>query len=150
AGSSAISRALRRASASELPVIRRHISAHSARIVQIVPQSSRLCMRPMSATLVVALAVVFVLTSGCSTRTDVRKSLEQTVRTADNGTKILADYQPWFGDRNHIDVGYSTQDPNVLRKQIQKAKDIGIYGFAVDWYGDRQPFLDRSYALLQQ
>jgi hypothetical protein len=47
-------------------------------------------------------------------------------------------------------VGYSTQDPNVLRKQIQQAKDLGIYAFAVDWYGERRPFLDRSYALLQQ
>lgn len=106
----------------------------------------------MSATIIVVLAAVFVLTSGCSTRTDVRKSLDQSVRTVDTSTstKILADYQPWFGDRNHINVGYSTLDPNVLRKQIQQAKEMGIYGFAVDWYGDRQPFLDRSYALLQQ
>ena len=49
--------------------------------------------------------------------------------------KVLADYQPWFGDHQHINVGYSTQDPAVLRKQIQAAKDMGIYAFAVDWYG---------------
>lgn len=107
-------------------------------------------MKPMSATIIVVLAAVFVLTSGCSTRTDIRKSLNQTVRSADNPTRILADYQPWFGDRHHINVGYSTQDPSVLRKQIQQAKDLGIYAFAVDWYGDREPFLDRSYAMLQQ
>jgi hypothetical protein len=64
--------------------------------------------------------------------------------------KIIADYQPWFGTHDHINVGYSTQDPAVLKKQIQKAKDIGIYAFGVDWYGDRRPFEDRSYALLQQ
>ena len=64
--------------------------------------------------------------------------------------KVVADYQPWFGDRNHIKVGYSTQDPAVLRKQIQQAREMGIYAFAADWYGDRQPYLDRSYALLQQ
>src|SRR5438105_5250994 len=96
-------------------------------------------------------AIVFVLSSGCSTnRTDVRRSLDQTVRGADSSPKVIADYQPWFGDKQHINVGYSTQDPNVLRKQIQEAKDMGIYAFAVDWYGERQPFLDRSYALLQQ
>jgi len=95
-------------------------------------------------------AIVFVLSSGCSThRTDVRRSLDQTVRGADSSPKVIADYQPWFGDKQHINVGYSTQDPNVLRKQIQQAKDLGIYAFAVDWYGERRPFLDR-YALLQQ
>jgi hypothetical protein len=72
------------------------------------------------------------------------------VRGADSSPKVIADYQPWFGDKEHINVGYSTQDPNVLRKQIQQAKDLGIYAFAVDWYGERRPFLDRSYALLQQ
>ncbi len=65
-------------------------------------------------------------------------------------SRILADYQPWFGDLRTHQVGYSTLDPAVLRKQIQKAKEMGIYAFAVDWYGDRRPFEDRSYALLQQ
>jgi hypothetical protein len=64
--------------------------------------------------------------------------------------RILADYQPWFGDPEHMNVGYSTQDPAVLHKQIQKAKSMGIYAFAVDWYGERLPFEDRSYALLQE
>ena len=69
---------------------------------------------------------------------------------APDGPKILADYQPWFGDSHHINVGYSSQDPNVLRKQIEGARNLGIYAFAVDWYGPRQPFLDRSTALLQK
>ena len=107
-------------------------------------------MKRTSLTPTIVAAVVFVLSSGCSTnRTDVRRSLDQTVRSADSSPKVIADYQPWFGDKRHIDVGYSTQDPNVLRKQIQQAKDLGIYAFAVDWYGERHPFLDRSYALLQ-
>jgi len=64
--------------------------------------------------------------------------------------KILADYQPWFGDPDHIDVGYNSQDPNVLREQIESARSMGIYAFAVDWYGARRPFLDRSAALLER
>jgi hypothetical protein len=64
--------------------------------------------------------------------------------------KILADYQPWFGDPDHIDVGYNSQDPNVLRKQIENARNMGIYAFVVDWYGPRRPFLDRSTAILQR
>jgi len=106
-------------------------------------------MRGPSITLVVTAAVVFLLASGCS-RNNVRRSLDQAVRAVDRSPKIVADYQPWFGDAQHIRVGYSTQEPDVLRRQIQQAKALGIYAFAVDWYGNRQPFLDRSYALLQQ
>lgn len=94
-------------------------------------------------------AVIFIPASGCY-RTGVQQSLNQTIRTVDNQPKVLADYQPWFGDPQHINVGYSTENPAVLKKQIQQARDMGIYAFAVDWYGDREPFLDRSYALLQQ
>ena len=64
--------------------------------------------------------------------------------------KVLADYQPWFGDPDHINVGYNSQDPNVLRKQIENARNMGIYAFVVDWYGPRRPFLDRSTALLER
>ena len=46
-------------------------------------------------------------------------------------------------------VGYSSQDPKVLSKQIRKAKAVGISGFVVDWYGYRQPFIDHSYSLMQ-
>src|SRR5919204_1082897 len=107
-------------------------------------------MKPAMRTssLVTVAVLVFLLTSGCS-RTSVRHQLEQ-VRTIDKSPKVIADYQPWFGDPQHMNVGYSTQDPAVLRRQIQKAKELGIYAFAVDWYGERRPFLDRSYAVLQR
>ncbi len=62
---------------------------------------------------------------------------------------LLAVYEPWFGHPQHISVGYSSQDPIEIRKQIDHAKELGISGFVVDWYGDREPFLDRSYALMQ-
>lgn len=64
-------------------------------------------------------------------------------------TKVLAVYEPWFGHPKHIDVGYSSQDPLTLKKQIAEAKKLGISGFVVDWYGDREPFIDKAYALLQ-
>ncbi len=64
-------------------------------------------------------------------------------------TKTLAVYEPWFGHPQHISVGYSSHDPVEIRKQINEAESMGIYGFVVDWYGDREPFLDQSYALLQ-
>jgi hypothetical protein len=92
--------------------------------------------------LMLALALV---TSGCNRNTSVRQSLAQATQGIQQGPRILADYQPWFGYPQHLNVGYSTQDPAILRKQVQRAKQMGIYAFAVDWYGERRPFEDRSY-----
>ncbi len=99
---------------------------------------------------VLILAALALAMSGCYRSKSVRESLGQATRGVQAGPRILADYQPWFGYPEHISVGYSTQDPAILRKQVQKAKEMGIYAFAVDWYGERRPFEDRSYALLQQ
>jgi hypothetical protein len=63
---------------------------------------------------------------------------------------LLAAYQPWFGRQNHINVGYSSQDRNILQQQITEARELGIGGFVVNWYGARHEYEDRSYLLLQQ
>jgi hypothetical protein len=107
-------------------------------------------MKYLYATICLAIAALLIAqTSGCY-HGNVHQPVTDISRGMSNPTRILADYQPWFGDRDHISVGYSTQDPAVLRKQIQKAKSMGIYGFAVDWYGERRPFEDNSYAILQR
>ena len=66
-----------------------------------------------------------------------------------NVPETIALYEAWFGHPRHISVGYSSQDPAVIAKQIRQAKAMGISAFVVDWYGDREPFIDRSYALIQ-
>ena len=107
-------------------------------------------MRYLYATILLGFAVLLIAqTSGCY-RGNVHQPMTDMTQGLPNPTRILADYQPWFGDRDHINIGYSTQDPAVLRKQIQKAKSMGIYAFAVDWYGERRPFEDNSYAILQR
>jgi hypothetical protein len=63
---------------------------------------------------------------------------------------LLAVYMPWFGDHTHMDVGYSSHDAGVLRKQIDHARSIGISAFVVDWYGDSAPYSDANFALLQK
>jgi hypothetical protein len=64
--------------------------------------------------------------------------------------EVLAVYEAWWGHPQHISIGYSSHDPEVITRQIREAKAMGITGFVVDWYGDREPFIDRSYALLQK
>lgn len=68
---------------------------------------------------------------------------------AGNSPEVLALYEAWFGHPKHIAVDYSSHDTGVITSQIRKAKSMGISAFVVDWYGDREPFIDRSYALMQ-
>ncbi len=89
-----------------------------------------------------------MLFEGCA-QTNLRHTLRDELPAPPSAGKTLAVYEPWFGHARHIDVGYSSQDPAVIRQQIDQAQSLGISGFVVDWYGDREPFLDYSYALIQ-
>ncbi len=105
--------------------------------------------KPMVRQCKVALAVAaLLLLEGCA-QTNSKQSLRQALPAVGSATQLLAVYEPWFGHPQHISVGYSTQDPVEIRKQIDQAKSLGISGFVIDWYGDREPFIDRSYALIQ-
>ena len=63
--------------------------------------------------------------------------------------QMLALYEAWFGEPDHISVGYSTKNPKTVRDQIRKAKALGVTGFVVDWYGSRDSFVDQSYKVIQ-
>jgi hypothetical protein len=64
--------------------------------------------------------------------------------------EVIATYEAWFGHPDHISIGYSSHDPDVIKRQIHQAQAMGISAFVVDWYGDREPFIDQSYALIQK
>ena len=104
---------------------------------------------PMSNFALVPLVSLVVLASSC-VRPDLHRIVQSNAPTPAASPRVLAVYMPWFGDHGHMDVGYSSQDPAVLRRQIEEARSLGISGFVVDWYGDRRPFLDKSFAQLQQ
>jgi hypothetical protein len=93
--------------------------------------------------------ICFVMASGCTTPGMHRKLLvsEQAPGVS---PKLLAVYMSWFGERDHIDVGYSSNDVSVMRRQIQQAQHMGISAFVVDWYGEERPYIDHNFALLQQ
>ena len=50
-------------------------------------------------------------------------------------TKIYAHLLLWFGGTNHINVGYSSTDPNQVHRQITDMISRGIDGVIIDWYG---------------
>jgi len=103
----------------------------------------------MPLTLPYTLAALLLLTLEGCTHAGLQRQFHEAAPATAGPTKTLAVYEPWFGHPQHINVGYSSQDPIVIKKQIEQAKNLGISGFVVDWYGDREPFIDKSYALLQ-
>jgi hypothetical protein len=95
-----------------------------------------------------ALFSLFLLFRGCSS-TPAPQSPPRHWATGSQ-PELLAVYEPWFGHPSHISVGYSSHDPKEVEKQIHDAQGMGISGFVIDWYGDRDPFNDVTYALVQK
>jgi hypothetical protein len=50
-------------------------------------------------------------------------------------TKVLAHLLLWFGKSKHMDVGYRSNDPAQVQRQIEDMISRGIDGVIVDWYG---------------
>ncbi|MBV8208360.1 MAG: hypothetical protein JO041_16365 [Acidobacteria bacterium] len=99
-----------------------------------------------------AALLLMAATPGCSHKAalNLHSELGRSFSPAESGEPLLlAAYQPWFGHGNHLNVGYSSQDPAVLRRQIEQARELGISAFVVNWYGPRYEYEDRSYGLLQ-
>jgi hypothetical protein len=92
---------------------------------------------------------LFMAATGCTTP-GAHHILQQNAQAPGFSPKLLAVYMPWFGDHTHMDVGYSSEDPAILRKQIQQARHMGISAFIVDWYGESNPYSDHNFGLLQQ
>ncbi len=103
----------------------------------------------MSRVLLSIALTLFVVAGGCTTP-GAHPAALHSGQAPSLSPKLLAVYMPWFGDHSHMDVGYSSQDPAVLRKQIQEAHRIGVAAFVVDWYGESKPYSDHNFALLQQ
>jgi hypothetical protein len=93
-----------------------------------------------------------LLLAGCAgaKRTDLATALRSDVSAPDGSPQVIAAYQPWFGRSGHMNVGYNSQDTNVLAQQVEHARNLNIKAFVVNWYGPSHDFEDRSYALLQR
>jgi hypothetical protein len=49
-------------------------------------------------------------------------------------TKMYANWVPWWGTSNHINIGYSSTDTVQLHRQVTDMSSRGIDGLIVDWY----------------
>jgi hypothetical protein len=59
-------------------------------------------------------------------------------------TRVYAHLMPWFGDPRHMDVGYNSQDPEQIHRQITDMISRGIQGVIIDWYGSRDTFTNTT------
>ncbi len=50
-------------------------------------------------------------------------------------TKVLAQMLLWFGQSNHMNVGYNSADPAQVKRQVEDMISRGIDGVILDWYG---------------
>jgi hypothetical protein len=50
-------------------------------------------------------------------------------------TPVYAQLQGWFGGTNHMNVGYVSNDPAQMHRQVKDAISRGLSGFILDWYG---------------
>jgi hypothetical protein len=103
----------------------------------------------LSKRLLILAMVCFMAGSACTTP-GLHRALQQDLQAPGSWPKVLAVYMPWFGDHVHMDVGYSSNDSAVIRRQIQQARHTGISAFIVDWYGSGIPFSDHNFALMQE
>jgi hypothetical protein len=64
-------------------------------------------------------------------------------------TKVLAHLMLWFGQPDHMNVGYSSTDPGQVHNQIADMISRGIDGVVIDWYGPNNS-IDQATQLVRQ
>src|SRR6266700_696880 len=97
---------------------------------------------------VVSLLSVLLLPHGCS-GPGSSQPMPLKYKAIGTSPQVIALYEAWFGHPRHMNVGYSSQDPAQITSQIRQAKTQGITAFVIDWYGAREPVIDKGYALIQ-
>jgi hypothetical protein len=82
--------------------------------------------------------------NGNASAGNVSKVDTRTLLYSGAKTKIYAHYMPWFGVAYHMNVGYSTNDPNQSARTVNDMISRGIQGVMIDWYGPNAAHEDAS------
>jgi hypothetical protein len=108
-------------------------------------------MQAVHKRIICSIAMIALCLGGCAEKSSGKSTRTQfPIEKNGTGPVMLAVYEAWFGQGDHIEVGYSSHDVKVLDQQVDQAERMGLYGFVVDWYGSKKPFIDQSFALIQQ
>src|SRR6266404_1546921 len=74
-------------------------------------------------------------TDGNLGASNVSKAPTASLLYAGANTRIYAHFMPWFGGANHMNIGYRSDDPVQVRRQVDDMMSRGIAGAIIDWYG---------------
>ncbi|HKF20593.1 MAG TPA: PKD domain-containing protein [Candidatus Angelobacter sp.] len=67
--------------------------------------------------------------------TNISKVATRTLLYPGSTTKIYVNFLPWFGFGDHVSVGYVSNDPAQVQKQVDDMVSRGLDGAIIDWYG---------------
>jgi hypothetical protein len=81
---------------------------------------------------------------------NVSKVPVQKLLYAGSNTKVFASFLPWFGGSNHINVGYRSDDPAQVHRQVEDMISRGIQGAIIDWFGPNVDILSAASILMQK
>jgi len=81
---------------------------------------------------------------------NVSKMPVQKLLYPGSNTKVFASFLPWFGGSNHINVGYRSDDPAQVHRQVEDMISRGINGAIIDWFGPNVDILSAASILMQK
>jgi PKD repeat protein len=67
-----------------------------------------------------------------------------------SNTQIFATWLPWFGGTNHMNVGYRSDDPGQVHRQVVDMISRGINGAIIDWFGPNVDIISTASILMQK
>jgi PKD repeat protein len=81
---------------------------------------------------------------------NVSKMPVQQLLYSGSTTKVFAAWLPWFGGSNHMNVGYRSDDPAQVHRQVEDMISRGINGAVIDWFGPNVQILSAASILMQR
>jgi hypothetical protein len=78
-----------------------------------------------------------------------KQSVQQLLYSGSNA-RVMVSWLPWFGGSNHMDVGYHSDDPAQVHKQVEDMISRGIQGAIIDWFGPNVPIVSNASLLMQK
>jgi len=75
---------------------------------------------------------------------NVSKVATSSLLYSGSTSQIFAHFMPWFGDPKHMSVGYNSNDPAQVHRQVTDMMSRGIAGAIVDWYGPNLTLEDQT------
>jgi hypothetical protein len=81
---------------------------------------------------------------------NVSKEPAQALLYLGSNTLVLTTWQPWFGGSNHMNVGYRSDDPAQVHRQVVDMISRGINGVVIDWFGPNVPILSDASLRMQK